>query len=100
MNGQNMTSLLFLVAFGVFFWLVIIRPQSKQRREWQTMVSSLKKGQGVVTRGGIHGIITELKDNVIKLQIADKVEITLSRTAVAEVVKAKREAEEGKRQKD
>ena len=102
MNGQNITSLVFLIAFAVFFWFVILRPQQKQRRQWQDMVSSLKKGQGVITRGGIHGVITEIKDNVLKLQIADKVEITLSRSAVAEVIKTRREAEpaDSKRQKE
>ena len=65
------------VIMMVFFWLVLIRPQQKQQKQRQEMLNSLKKGDRVVTWGGIHGEITALKEDIIHLKIADKVEVKL-----------------------
>lgn len=70
------------VIMMVFFWLVLIRPQQKQQKQRQEMLNSLKKGDRVVTWGGIHGEITALKEDIIHLKIADKVEVKLDRSGV------------------
>jgi len=88
-NGQSLSSLLVLVGFLIFFWLVIIRPQTRERRRWEQMIAGLKRGQAVVTRGGIHGVITDMRDNLVRLRVAENVEITLSKSAIAEVEKGK-----------
>jgi preprotein translocase subunit YajC len=86
MGEQQVGTLLGLflpfVIMLVFFWLVLIRPQQKQQKQRQEMLNSLAKGDKVVTWGGIHGEITVLKEDVLTLRIADKVEIKLDRSGV------------------
>lgn len=70
-----------LLMFAVFYFL-LIRPQQKRQREHQAMLSRLKKGDKVVTAGGIVGTITGLTDAQIEIQIADKVRIQALRPQV------------------
>ena len=72
----------FIVMFAVFYFL-LIRPQQQQQKRRQALLDSLKKGDRVITVGGIHGEITDLKGDVITLRIADKVEIRLARAGVS-----------------
>ena len=76
----------FIIMLAVFY-VFLIRPQQKQQKERQNMLNALKKGDKVVTIGGIHGEITALKDDVITLRVADKVEIRISRSGVGRVIK-------------
>lgn len=73
----------------VIFYFLLWRPQKKQQKERANLLSSLKKGQKIVTIGGIYGEIVELDDEKIKVQVADKVEMTFSRSAVASVFSKK-----------
>lgn len=72
---------------GVMFYFMIIRPQQKQQKERKAMLDSLKKGDKVVTVGGIFGELTALKEDYVTLKVADKVEIKLSRSGISHVVK-------------
>ncbi|MBO8141433.1 MAG: preprotein translocase subunit YajC [Firmicutes bacterium] len=74
----------FLLMFAILYFL-LIRPQQQQQRKRREMLDNLKKGDKVVTVGGIHGEITAIKDDEINLRIADKVEIRLSRQGVGYV---------------
>jgi preprotein translocase subunit YajC len=71
--------------FAVFYFLVIA-PASKQRKKTQEMLSSLKKGDRVVTSGGIYGTIQGVEAEVVYLKIAENVKVKLSRSAVTSVV--------------
>ena len=73
----------------VIFYFLLWRPQKKQQKERANLLSRLKKGHKIVTIGGIYGEIVELDDEKIKVQVADKVEMTFSRSAVASVVSKK-----------
>jgi preprotein translocase subunit YajC len=75
----------FILIFAVFYFL-IIRPQNKQRKEHQAMLAALGKGDKVVTAAGIHGTIFKIGDEVLTLEIADKVRIQLDRSQIARVV--------------
>lgn len=77
-----------LVVILIFYFLVIA-PANKQRKETQAMLAALKKGDKVVTSGGIHGQIQGVEDDVVHIRIADNVKIKLSRSAVAAVVDGK-----------
>ena len=72
----------FIIMLGVFY-LFLIRPQQKQQKERQGMLSALKKGDKVITVGGIHGEITGIKDDELTLKIADGVQIRVSRSGIA-----------------
>jgi len=71
----------------VVFYFLMIRPQQKQRREQQTMIGSLRRGDKVVTIGGIHGRIEGLKDKLVVLKVADNVKIEISKASIAQVVR-------------
>lgn len=71
----------FIIMFGVFY-LFLIRPQMQQQKRRREMLNSLKRGDKVVTVGGIHGEITAIRDDVITLRIAEGVEIKMSRNGV------------------
>ena len=73
----------------VIFYFLLWRPQKKQQKERASLLGILKKGQKIVTVGGIYGEIIELDDEKVKVQVAEKVEMTFARTAIASVVSKK-----------
>lgn len=79
---------LMLVIFGTFaiFYFVLIRPQQKKQKELQKTIEQLKKGDRVMTNGGIFGSVVGMKDNIIVLKIAENTKIEILKTAVASVV--------------
>jgi len=79
--------LLLLVIF-VIFYFVLIRPQQKQQKEYKQMVESLKKNDQVVTVGGVHGTIVNLKEKTLVIRVDDNTRLEIDRTAVARKEKA------------
>lgn len=79
-----MSLLPFVLMFAVLY-LLILRPQIKKQKTTQRMIDELKKGDEIVTSGGIHGVIANMKDDTITVKIADNVKVELSRTAVSQV---------------
>ena len=77
----------------VIFYFLLWRPQKKQQKERASLLGSLKKGQKIVTIGGIYGEIVELDDEQVKVQVSEKVELTFARTAVANVLSKKNKEE-------
>jgi preprotein translocase subunit YajC len=73
--------------FAVFYFLVIA-PANKQKRKTQEMLSSLKKGDRVVTTGGIYGTVQGVEAEVVYLKIAENVKVKVSRSAVSGVLTA------------
>lgn len=71
----------FILIFVVFYFL-LIRPQNKKQRELQNWLKSLKKGDDVVTSGGVIGRITGLTDNVITLEVQEKVRLRVLRGSI------------------
>jgi preprotein translocase subunit YajC len=80
----------FIVIIAIFYFL-IIRPQNKKQKETQRMLSDLKKGDKVITVGGVHGTIASVRDGSVVLKVDDNVKIEFTRSAVASVVSASRE---------
>jgi len=60
----------------------LIRPQNKRRKEHQELVSSLNKGDEVVTAGGVVGTITKVEDDFVKVQVSDQVEMRVQKSAI------------------
>ena len=71
-----------ILIFGVF-WFLLIRPQTKRQKEHKEMLSNLKKGDKVVTNGGIHGTVIGVADRVVVLKIAENVKIEVAKGCVA-----------------
>jgi preprotein translocase subunit YajC len=80
---QGLVSFLPFVAIIAIFYLLIIRPQSKKQKETQRMLSTLKKGDKIVTIGGIHGTIQTVKENTLIVKVDDGVKLEFSRSAVS-----------------
>jgi preprotein translocase subunit YajC len=75
-----------ILAIGLVFYFLVIAPANKQRKKTQEMLGSLKKGDRVVTSGGIYGTVQGVEADVVYLKIADNVKIKLARSAVTSIV--------------
>jgi len=75
-----------MVVIFVIFYFLLIRPQQKRQKELKAMIDNLAYGDTVITSGGIHGKITGLTDTVATLEIADKVRIKVSRSAIGSII--------------
>lgn len=75
-----------LILMGVLFYFMLLRPQQKQQKERKAMLDALKKGDRVLTVGGIYGELIALKEDYVTLKAADKVELKVSRTGISHVV--------------
>ena len=86
--------LMSVLPFGLIiliFYFFIIRPQNKKQKETEKMLSALKKGDKVVTVGGIHGVISSTKEKTVIVKVDDNAKIEFSRNAIATVVVEKAE---------
>jgi preprotein translocase subunit YajC len=72
-----------LVLMFVIFYFLLIRPQQRKAKQHKELLSNLKKGDSVITSGGIYGRIAEINDNVLVLEVADKVRIKVARGFVS-----------------
>jgi len=88
-QGPNILDMLpLLLAFFAIFYFLIVRPQKKQEKEHQTMLSKLEKGDQVVTTGGIVGTIAGFKENNLELKVAENVKIIVLRSAIMSKISA------------
>ena len=81
--GGGFASFIPLILIFVVFYFLLIRPQQKQAKQHQAYLSDLKKGNKVITKGGVYGEITGLTDSVLTLEIAENVRIKVAREAIA-----------------
>jgi preprotein translocase subunit YajC len=72
-----------IVAIGLVFYFLVIAPANKQRRKTEQMLSSLKKGDRVLTTGGIYGSVQGVEGDVVYLKIAENVKVKVARSAVS-----------------
>lgn len=77
----------FVLMFAVFYFL-LIRPQQKKQKTRNSMLSAIKKGDRIVTIGGLHGTIVELTDDVVVLLVNDATKLTFDRSAISTVTKS------------
>src|SRR5438105_1959137 len=75
-----------IVAIGLVFYFLVIAPANKQRKQQQEMLSTLKKGDRVLTSGGIYGTIQGVEPDAVYLKIAENVKVKVSRSAITSVV--------------
>ena len=83
--GSQMGFMVFLVIMLVVYWVFLIRPQSKKRKELAQKLSNLKKGDRVVNIGGVHGKVVSVKEKVVVLRVDDRAEITFDKNAISTV---------------
>lgn len=81
-----------LILIFVVFYFLLIRPQQKKMKEHQNMLNAMKRGDRVVTSGGMYGTISAIKSAVVEITIADNVKVMFSKSSVAAIVKPEEEA--------
>jgi preprotein translocase subunit YajC len=95
-TGSVDPSLMMIPLIIAIFYFLIIRPQSKKRKETEKMLAALKKGDRVVTIGGIHGTITTVRESTVILKVDESVKLEFLRSAIASVTTAAKEKIEDK----
>lgn len=85
MGGGSMSGMISLVLIFLVFWFLIIRPQQQQAKKRAEMLTSLKVGDKIVTIGGICGIVNQITDDKIFIEIADGIVIEMLRNSISSV---------------
>ena len=88
-----------LILMFVIFYFLLIRPQQKKTKEHRAMIDNLKKGDRIITSGGLHGLVTGISDTTLTVEIAYKVRVKLARGNVAAVVQSGAPAPTPKKEK-
>jgi len=77
-----MSTPIFFALIFVIFYFMILRPQQKRAKERQKMLDALKKGDKIVTSGGLHGKIVNVDDKTVLLDVGDNVKLKVDRSAI------------------
>ncbi|MDH5527360.1 MAG: preprotein translocase subunit YajC [Nitrospirota bacterium] len=81
-GGAFLTSFAPFIVIFVLFWVLLIRPQQKRQKEHRSLVDNLKKGDKVITNGGMFGTVMAVSSETITLQVADNVKIKMLRSEI------------------
>ena len=84
-GGGGLEAFIPIILMFVIFYFLLIRPQQKKAKNHQEMINSLKKGDPVITSGGIIGVITNLNERTATIEVADKVKIKVTRGSIADL---------------
>lgn len=84
--------IIYVVAFIAIFYFMAIRPQQRQRRAHQALLSSLKKGDTIQTAAGIYGKVKQVRDDVVTIEVAKGVNMKIARRAVVEIIRENAQA--------
>ena len=99
-GGGGSTQLVtMLVTFGliiVVFYFLVIRPQNRKQRDAKKMLESIRKGDRVVTVGGMHGFVESVKDDSVVLRIDDNVKVKFNKSAVSQVLERRDDSGDSK----
>ncbi len=79
------TSFIPLILIIAIFYFFIIRPQNKKQKETEKMLNALKKGDKIITIGGIHGVVSSVKEKTVIVKVDDNTKIEFNRSAVSSV---------------
>lgn len=86
-GGSLMSTVIMLGSIVAIFYFMILRPQQKRQKERERLLSALKKGDKVITSGGLHGSIAGLDDKTALVQVSDTVKMKFERSAIATVLR-------------
>jgi preprotein translocase subunit YajC len=82
-GGGGITSLIPLILMFVVFYFLLIRPQQKKAKDHQRMLGDLRRGDGVITNGGMLGKITGISEKTVTLEVAEKIRLRVLRSHIA-----------------
>ena len=90
-EGGQQSPYQFLIFMGLLFavfYFILIRPQQKRQKDQRQLLQNLKKGDKVITTGGLQGTIVNLTDTVVTVEIADKVKVKVGRNYIAGLIRS------------
>ena len=96
-SGQMMTTFITFGLVILIFYFLIIRPQNKRQKDAKKMLEALKKGDKVVSIGGIRGIIQSVKEDAIILKVDDNTKLEFSKSAISSVLTVSKETDSTKK---
>jgi len=82
-GGGGTSMLIMLVAIFAIFYFLMIRPESKRRKERQSMIDSLARGDKIVTIGGLYGEVQDVHDDKVVIRIAESLKVEVAKTAIS-----------------
>lgn len=88
-TGSPIMSLMPIIIIFVIFYFLLIRPQKKSQDDHKKMISAVKKNDEIVTGGGIHGTVVNVKDTTVVLKIDDNVKIEIQKSAIGTLKKSR-----------
>jgi len=95
-GGPPFQILLLQIGFFVLiFYFLLIRPQQKRQKEHQKLIGAVKNGDRIVTAGGLHGLVTQVKEKTLMMKIAENVRVEIEKSSIGSVVPSEK-AEEPK----
>jgi preprotein translocase subunit YajC len=97
-GGSMISTFVMFGAIFLIFYFMIIRPQQKRAKERTKLLSSIQKGDKVVTSGGLHGVVAGVEEKTVLLQITENVKVKMERSAIATILN--RDAKDTKETKE
>ncbi len=88
-GGSMISTLIMFGAIFAIFYFMIIRPQQKKAKQREALLSSLKKGDKVITGSGIHGTVAGLDEATVLVDVGNNIKIKMERSAIGQVVSSK-----------
>ena len=93
-QGGAPSGLIMMIIIFVIFYFILIRPQQKKMKEHKKMVEELKKGDEIITSGGIYGTVEGVTPDTLTVKIAEGTKVKVTRSSVAAVVTEKEKSKE------
>lgn len=84
-GAAGIVSMLPILLIFVIFYFLLIRPQNKKQKETEKMIAALKKGDKIITIGGIHGVVSSTKEKTVIVKVDENTKLEFNRTAIASV---------------
>jgi len=85
-SGSSISTLVLIVAMIVIFYFFLIRPQQKKQKELQKQIKAVKKGDKILTNGGIYAKVLSVKENIISAELSKSVKVEIEKGMVAKVI--------------
>jgi preprotein translocase subunit YajC len=93
-GGGGFSSLLMMLVIFAIFYFILIRPQQKKMKEHKKLIENIKKGDKIITAGGMYGVVTNAGENKLTVEIADGVKVKITRSSVGTVISEEEAAKE------
>ena len=84
-GGSPLLTVVPIIIIFLIFYLILILPQQRKQKEHQKLLGSLKRGDSVVTSGGIHGQVTKVGEGTMTIKVSEKCELVIDKSSVSKV---------------